>query len=110
MARKQPQRTCTGCKSTRDKRDLLRIVRLPDGELVVDDTGKRAGRGAYVCPDEECLDKAFKTKSLEKTLKEHLPLEVLEKLRADLLAVITEKRRQEELQKLALQPKKRGKL
>ena len=56
--RKIPQRMCVGCREKRDKKDLLRVVRTPEGQLVLDATGKKSGRGAYVCRDAQCLKKA----------------------------------------------------
>ena len=53
--RKIPQRMCVGCREKRDKKDLLRVVRTPEGQLVLDATGKKSGRGAYVCRDPQCL-------------------------------------------------------
>ena len=57
--KKPPSRTCVVCRAARDKRDLLRVVRLPDGGVVFDETGKLAGRGAYVCRGRECIDAGF---------------------------------------------------
>ncbi|MGC8488435.1 MAG: RNase P modulator RnpM [Clostridia bacterium] len=59
-ARKIPQRTCVACGTTRDKRDLVRVVRTPDGALALDATGKRSGRGAYVCRDPQCVERGLK--------------------------------------------------
>ena len=59
MPKKIPQRTCMGCQTKKDKRDLVRIVRSPAGEISVDLTGKKPGRGAYICHDLECLNKVF---------------------------------------------------
>lgn len=66
--RKVPMRTCVGCRSVRPKRELVRIVRGPDGTVSVDATGKRPGRGAYICPTSECLEKARKGRQLERAL------------------------------------------
>lgn len=55
--RKIPQRQCVGCREMKDKKALLRIVKTPEGEILLDSTGKKSGRGAYVCPDPECLKK-----------------------------------------------------
>ena len=65
--KKIPQRQCVGCRTMRDKRDLLRIVKAPDGTISLDTTGKKSGRGAYVCHDPECLKKARKSRALERT-------------------------------------------
>jgi len=66
--RKIPLRMCVGCRTRNDKRNLIRVVRTPEQEVVVDPTGKRAGRGAYICPRIECLRKAVKSRALERAL------------------------------------------
>jgi predicted RNA-binding protein YlxR (DUF448 family) len=73
-------RTCVGCRTERTKRELVRVVRTPEGEVVLDVTGKRSGRGAYLCPQRECLAAARKSKSLERALEREIPAEVWEKL------------------------------
>ncbi|MEE1449894.1 MAG: YlxR family protein [Oscillospiraceae bacterium] len=80
--KKIPQRQCVGCRTKRDKRDLLRIVKTPEGEIVLDATGKRSGRGVYVCPDPECLRKARKSRGLERALETTIPAEVYDGLEA----------------------------
>ena len=67
--KKIPQRQCIGCGQMKDKKELIRILKTQDGSIVIDATGKKNGRGAYICPDEECLQKAFKTKGLERSFK-----------------------------------------
>ncbi|MDX1933149.1 MAG: YlxR family protein [Capsulimonadales bacterium] len=75
--RRVPQRTCVACRTTGGKRGLLRIVRLPDaGGMAPDPTGKRSGRGAYVCPTAECVNIALKRKALERSLKTPITEEV----------------------------------
>lgn len=69
QTKKMPVRTCTGCRQAKNKKDLIRVVRDKEGNVSVDATGKLNGRGAYICPDKECLKKAIKNKGLEKTLK-----------------------------------------
>ncbi len=66
--KKVPMRTCVGCREVKSKRELVRIVRRPTGEVMLDPGGRSSGRGAYVCPDEGCLEKATKKKSLSYTL------------------------------------------
>ena len=66
QTKKMPVRTCTGCRQAKNKKGLIRVVRDKEGN---DATGKLNGRGAYICPDKECLKKAIKNKGLEKTLK-----------------------------------------
>lgn len=78
--RKEPERTCIGCRSVRPKRQLVRVVRTPEGEVTVDFTGKRSGRGAYVCPDETCLNAAVTGKRLERALQHPVPEEVRQNL------------------------------
>ena len=83
--RKIPLRKCTGCQEMKNKKELVRIVRNDEGEFSVDFTGKKPGRGAYVCPNEECLLKAHKSKGLERSFKSAVPADVYEELKAQLL-------------------------
>ena len=87
MARikKTPQRMCVGCREMKPKKQLIRVVRTPDEKIEVDPTGKRSGRGAYICPELECLSKALKGKSLDKALQRTVSLEVAETLRRELI-------------------------
>ncbi len=82
--KKIPQRRCVGCGQTKDKRELIRVVRTPDTEIVLDFTGKKSGRGAYVCHSLACLKKARKSKRLEQNLDTHIPEEIYEKLEGEL--------------------------
>lgn len=82
---KIPQRTCIGCKCKKPKKKMIRIVRTPDGKIIIDETGKKSGRGAYLCGDVKCLDIAFKENSLNKSLKQDIPLQTLAELRKDFL-------------------------
>ena len=84
MPKKIPQRTCMGCQAKKDKRELVRIVRYPEGEISVDLTGKKPGRGAYICPDLECLNKVVKSKRLERSLETVISEEVYETLKEQL--------------------------
>lgn len=78
-----PVRTCVACRTSGGKRGLLRVVRLPDGAgVVLDPTGKKSGRGAYVCPTGACIAAALKKKQLERSLKTPLPEEVVAELTA----------------------------
>ena len=79
--RRIPQRMCIACRERMEKRDLIRIVRTPEEEILVDLTGKKAGRGAYLCGKLECLEKAIKTKGLERALNCAITSEVTENLR-----------------------------
>lgn len=80
--RRQPQRSCVGCRTVRAKRELIRVVRTPTGEIRLDDTQaqKVPGRGAYLCPDPQCLARAVRTKALERALKAPVPDDVLDEL------------------------------
>ena len=85
--RKTPFRKCTGCQEMKDKKELIRIVRDTEGDFSVDATGKKSGRGAYVCRSVDCLLKAHKSKGLERSFKSAVPGEVYEVLKADLEAI-----------------------
>lgn len=82
--RKIPQRMCVGCREMKNKRELLRVVRTPEGQIDFDPTGKKAGRGAYICPQIDCLNTAVKGKRLQKALEHDIPAEVIEILREKL--------------------------
>ena len=82
--RKIPQRQCVGCREMKDKKSLLRIVRTPEGEVLLDATGKKSGRGAYGCPDPACLKKARKSKALERAFETVIPPEVYDALEAQM--------------------------
>jgi len=69
---------CVGCQEMKNKKELLRIVRTPNGEIILDATGKKAGRGAYICRSEQCLTTAVKEKKLEKALKQAIEANVYE--------------------------------
>ncbi|MBQ1188070.1 MAG: YlxR family protein [Peptococcaceae bacterium] len=84
MPKKVPQRTCMGCQAKKEKRELVRIVRSPEGEISVDMTGKKPGRGAYICPDLECLNKVVKSKRLERSLETAISQEIYESLKEQL--------------------------
>lgn len=79
--KKMPQRTCMGCNIKKDKKDFIRIVKSKDGEISIDKTGKMPGRGAYLCDNVECLEKAMKTKRIERTFETKIDDEIYEKLR-----------------------------
>jgi len=80
--KKKPTRTCMGCNEAKEKNELLRIVKSSDGEISVDLTGKKNGRGAYICKNEDCLNKIIKSKRLEKVLDTHIPDEIYESIRS----------------------------
>ena len=80
MQKKIPQRQCMGCRERKAKRELIRVVRGTDGVVSLDFSGKLNGRGAYICPDLNCLQKAQKAKSLERSLEVPIPEEVYDRL------------------------------
>ena len=82
--KKIPLRMCVGCQEMKTKKELIRIVRTPEGEVLLDPTGKKSGRGVYVCPDKECLKKALKSNRLEKSLEHPISDEVIERLKIGL--------------------------
>ncbi|HEX3011489.1 MAG TPA: YlxR family protein [Syntrophomonadaceae bacterium] len=82
--RKVPQRMCVGCREMKNKRDLVRVVKTPEGSVMLDTTGKKSGRGAYVCPNQECLSLAVKHKALQKALQQEIPAEVLVSINAQI--------------------------
>ena len=80
MPKKIPQRMCLGCREHKDKKELVRVVRSPEGEVSVDLTGRKNGRGAYICRSKECLKKARKQKAISKALNCEITDEVYEQL------------------------------
>ena len=85
--KKIPQRTCIGCREKKDKKDLIRIVKNKEGIITLDRTGKANGRGAYICDNIQCLEKAIKTKALERAFEMSISEDVYNELRG----VISEK-------------------
>jgi len=79
-----PQRSCVGCNTVRPKSELIRIIRTAEGEILYDPTGRMNGRGAYLCNDTACLDKAVKRRSLERSLKSEISDEIIEKIRKEM--------------------------
>ena len=84
MQKKIPMRQGLGCREMKPKRELLRVVRSPEGEVAFDARGKLPGRGAYVCPNPDCFKKAVKTRALDRALEVKKPEEVMERLAGQL--------------------------
>ena len=80
MQKKIPQRQCMGCRERKAKREMIRVVRQPDGTVSLDFGGKMNGRGAYICPSSDCLKKAQRSKALDRSLEVTIPEEVYERL------------------------------
>ena len=89
--KKQPTRKCIGCQEMRLKKELTRVIRTPDGEICIDATGKKNGRGAYICRSMDCLIKANKTKGLERAFQCAIPDEIYRKLEKELSELGKEK-------------------
>ena len=83
--KKQPQRTCMGCNQKKDKKELIRIVKNKDNEISIDKTGKKEGRGSYICDDVKCLEKLQKSKRLERVFEMKISQEIYESLRGVIL-------------------------
>ena len=82
---KMPQRTCVGCMEKKDKKDLIRIVKNKANEISIDKTGKKEGRGIYICDNIKCLEKAIKTKRIERTFETAISEEIYNNLRGVIL-------------------------
>ena len=83
--KKQPIRRCTGCGEHFPKKELIRVLRTPEGEIVLDLVGKKSGRGAYLCKSRECFKKARKSRRIEAALESHRPEEVYDRLEEEIL-------------------------
>ena len=82
--RKIPERQCLGCNEHRPKKELLRVVRTPEGDILLDFTGKKSGRGAYICRDVECLKKARRSGRIGRSLDVTVPEEVYDRMEREL--------------------------
>lgn len=90
--RKIPLRTCLGCQEQKTKKELIRIVRTPSGSVEIDLTGKKAGRGAYICNNRDCLERAVKAKRIEKSLEHKISPEVFQNLTHQIPQVETDEK------------------
>ncbi|MCI8486413.1 MAG: YlxR family protein [Clostridia bacterium] len=81
MLKSLPQRSCIGCNIKKDKKELIRVVKDKDGNISIDKTGKANGRGAYICNNVQCLEKAIKSKRLERTFEKSIDAQIYENLR-----------------------------
>jgi len=86
MQKKIPQRQCMGCRERKAKREMIRVVRTTDGTVNLDFGGKMNGRGAYICPNAECLKKALRSKALDRSLEVTIPEEVIHRLEKEMEA------------------------
>lgn len=85
--KKIPVRKCVGCQEMKNKKEMIRVIKTPENEFLLDATGKKNGRGAYVCPKETCLALAIKNKGLERSFKQAIPAEVYENLEKEMSAL-----------------------
>lgn len=86
MPKKIPMRQCLGCREMKPKRDLLRVVRSPEGTIALDLRGKASGRGAYVCRSTECLKKAIRSKAISRAFETEIPQEIYDAMLAEMEA------------------------
>ncbi len=84
VPKKIPMRQCVGCREMKPKKELIRVVKSPEGEVSLDFKGKKPGRGAYVCPDPQCLKRARKSRALERAFSAPLPEQVYDQLEAQM--------------------------
>ncbi len=85
--KKIPMRQCIGCQEMKSKKEMIRVIRTPEGEVCIDTTGRKNGRGAYICADAECLRKAVKNHGLERSLKMQIPPSVYERLEEEMSSI-----------------------
>ena len=84
MPKKIPMRQCLGCREMKPKRELVRVTRSPEGAISIDFRGKAPGRGAYICPNSDCLSRAIRAKALERGLNTAIPQEIYDALAAQM--------------------------
>ncbi len=82
--KKVPVRRCVGCQEMKEKKEMIRVIRTQEGEFLLDATGKKNGRGAYICPSGECLRKAVRNRGLERSFRQPIPAEVYEALEKEM--------------------------
>ncbi|MGN0331907.1 MAG: RNase P modulator RnpM [Lachnospiraceae bacterium] len=88
--KKVPVRKCVGCQEMKSKKEMIRVIRTAENEFFLDATGKKNGRGAYICPNRECLEKAVKNRGLERSFKQAIPKEVYESLEKEMVEIESE--------------------
>ena len=86
MQKKIPMRQCLGCREMKPKRELIRVVRSPEGTISIDSKGKAPGRGAYICPNTECLKRAIKAKAISRAFEIEIPQDIYDRLTAQMEA------------------------
>ena len=89
VKKKVPMRKCVGCGEMKNKKEMIRVLKTPEEEFVLDASGKKNGRGAYLCPSGECLERAIKSKGLERSFKQAIPYEVYDELKEEMQTIET---------------------
>ena len=90
QVRKIPMRKCIGCQEMKHKKEMMRILKTTENEIILDTTGKKNGRGAYICFSKECFEKAVKSRALERSLKMNIPQEIYESLKKEIDVIESE--------------------
>ena len=85
--RKTPLRKCTGCGELKSKKEMIRVLKTVEGDFFIDESGRKNGRGAYICSSKECLEKAIQNKGLEKSFKTAIPKEIYDRLKEELIQI-----------------------
>ncbi len=85
-----PVRRCVGCQEMKNKKEMIRVIRTKEGEFLLDATGKKNGRGAYICPSKDCFQQAVKNKGFERSFKQSIPPDVYEALEKEMGSIETE--------------------
>ena len=89
VKKRVPMRKCVGCGEMKNKKEMIRVLKTPEEEFVLDASGKKNGRGAYLCPSGECLERAMKSKGLERSFKQAIPSEVYDELKEEMQTIET---------------------
>ena len=89
VKKKVPMRKCVGCGEMKNKKEMIRVLKTPEEEFVLDASGKKNGRGGYLCPSGECLERAIKSKGLERSFKQAIPSEVYDELKEEMQTIET---------------------
>ncbi len=84
MSKKIPMRMCVGCRQMKEKKEMIRVLRTPENEICIDTTGKKNGRGAYICRNPQCLQMAVRNHGLERSFKMSIPKETAESLEKEM--------------------------
>jgi len=90
VQKKIPMRQCVGCRESKSKKEMIRVIRTPEGTFTIDATGRKNGRGAYICPNMDCLKKAVKSHGLERSFSCSIPPEVYSQLEEEMKIVESE--------------------